>query len=64
MYLFNDIQKPKVQVENVKKAILRMNDEAFDCMEKAGKKGEMSYVLMGNRLKRDKDKMKGDKDNI
>ena len=64
MYLSNDIQKLKVQVENMKKAISRMNDEAFDCMEKAEKKGDMSYVLMGNRLKRDSDKMKGDKDKL
>ena len=61
MYLSNDIQKLKVQVENMKKAILRVNDEAFDCTEKAEKKGDMSYVLMGNRLKRDSDKMKEDK---
>ena len=33
-------------------------------MEKAEKKGDMSYVLMGNRLKRDSDKMKGDKDKL
>ena len=62
LYLSNDIHKLKVQVENVKKAISRMNHEAFDCMEKAEKKGDMSYVLMGNRLKCDSDKMKGDKD--
>ena len=64
MYLSNDIQKLKVQVENMKKAISRMNDEGFDCMEKTEKKGDMSYVLMGNRLKRDSDKMKGDKDKL
>ena len=33
-------------------------------MEKAEKKGDMSYVLMGNRLKHDSDKMKGDKDKL
>ena len=64
MYLSNVIQKLKVQVENMKKAIWRMNDEAFDCMEKAEKKRDMRYVLMVNRLKRDSDKMKGDKDKL
>ena len=64
IYLSNDIQKLKVQVENMKKAISRMNDEAFDCMEKVEKKGDISYVLMGNRLKRHSDKMKGDKDKL
>ena len=33
-------------------------------MEKTEKKGDMSHVLMGNRLKRDNDKMKGDKDKL
>ena len=37
MILSNDIQKLKMQVENMKKTISRMNDEAFDCMEKVRK---------------------------
>ena len=46
MYLSNDIQKLKVEVENMKKAISRMNDEAFYCMENAERHKNLKDTLM------------------
>ena len=50
VHLSTDINKIKVKCDQFKKAISMMECEFVDCITMAGKKNDMSYVIIGNAL--------------
>ena len=58
MYITTDIDKIKLKCKQLEKV---MDDEFIECMKLAEQKSELSYVIIGNGLKRKCDQTRGDR---